>query len=133
MQILIKAESIEELSQVLESIKVTPAKAEQNTAKAEKNAAKAEQKEAKAEQKAEETSALVMPAPAQDPAAAAVPAAPATVKTVTKQEVQAKAIAQMDAGKQAELQALLKKYGVPALPSVPDDQLAAFYADLEVL
>ena len=119
MQILIKAESIEELSQVLESIKVTPAKAEQNTAKA--------------EQKAEETSALVMPAPAQDPAAAAVPAAPATVKTVTKQEVQAKAIAQMDAGKQAELQALLKKYGVPALPSIPDDQLAAFYADLEVL
>ena len=126
MQILIKTESIEELSQVLESIKVTPAKAE-------KKETKAEQKEAKAEQKAEETSAPVMPAPAQEPAKAAVPAAPATVKTVTKQEVQAKAIAQMDAGKQAELQALLKKYGVPALPSVPDDQLAAFYADLEVL
>ena len=126
MQIVIKAESIEELSQVLENMKITSANAKQNTAKA-------EQKEAKAEQKAEETSASVMPAPAQEPAAAAAPAAPATVKTVTKQEVQAKAIALMDAGKQAELQALLKKYGVPALPSIPDDQLAAFYADLEVL
>lgn len=126
MQILIKAESIEELSQVLESIKVTPAKAE-------KKETKAEQKEAKAEQKVKEASAPVMPAPAQEPAAAAAPAAPATVRAVTKQEVQAKAIALMDAGKQAELQALLKKYGVPALPSIPDEQLAAFYADLEVL
>ena len=115
MQIVITLESVEELNQFMENMKVAPAKAEQ--------------KEVKTEQKAEEASAPVMPAPAQEPAAAAAPAAPATVKTVTKQEVQAKAIAQMDAGKQAELQALLKKYGVPALPSIPDDQLAAFYAE----
>lgn len=133
MQIVITLESVEELNQFMENMKITSANAKQNTAKAEKNAAKAEQKEVKTEQKAEEASASVMPAPAQEPAKAAVPAAPATVKTVTKQEVQAKAIAQMDAGKQTELQALLKKYGVPALPSIPDEQLAAFYADLEVL
>ena len=126
MQIVITLESVEELNQFMENMKVAPAKAEQKEVKT-------EQKEVKTEQKAEEASAPVMPAPAQEPAAAAAPAAPATVKTVTKQEVQAKAIAQMDAGKQAELQALLKKYGVPALPSIPDDQLAAFYADLEVL
>lgn len=126
MQIVITLESVEELNQFMENMKITSANAKQNTAKAEKNAAKAEQK-------AEETSAPVMPAPAQEPAAAAAPAAPATVKTVTRQEVQARAIAQMDAGKKDQLQALLKKYNVPALPSIPEDQLAAFYADLEVL
>lgn len=55
------------------------------------------------------------------------------VHTVTRQDVQTKAIALMDAGKQAQLQELLKKYGVPALPSIPEDQLPAFMADLEVI
>lgn len=128
MQIVITLESVEELNQFMENMKITSVNAKQNTAKAEKNAAKAEQKEAKAEQKAEETSAPVMPAPAPTPAPE-----PVTVRAVTRQEVQAKAIAQMDAGKKDQLQALLKKYNVPALPSIPDVQLAAFYADLEVL
>lgn len=55
------------------------------------------------------------------------------VHTVTRQDVQTKAIALMDAGKQAQLQELLKRYGVPALPSIPEDQLPAFMADLEVI
>ena len=59
--------------------------------------------------------------------------APAPARTVTRQEVQAKAIALMDAKKQDQLQALLKKYNVPALPSIPEDQLAAFMADLEAM
>lgn len=58
---------------------------------------------------------------------------PAPARTVTRQEVQAKAIALMDAKKQDQLQALLKKYNVPALPSIPEDQLAAFMSDLEAM
>ena len=59
--------------------------------------------------------------------------APAAVPAVSRQDIQKKAIALMDTGKQKELQELLKKYNVPALPSIPDDQLSAFMADLEVL
>lgn len=73
-------------------------------------------------------------APIPDPVPTPAPApAPAPVKTVTRQDVQAKAIQLMDAGKQDQLQQLLTKYGVPALPSVPDDKLAAFMADLEAM
>ena len=54
-------------------------------------------------------------------------------RTVTRQEIQGKAIALMDAGKQDQLQALLTKYGVQALPSIPEDRLAAFMADLEAV
>ena len=75
------------------------------------------------------------PAPAMPAPAPAMPApAPApAAKKVTRTDVQAKAIALMDAGKQTELQALLQKYGVPALPSVPEDKLAAFLADMEAI
>ena len=82
------------------------------------------------------------PAAASDPAPATVPAAapapapepkkPEPAK-ITKQAVQTKAIALMDQGKQQQLMYLLAKYNVPALPNLPDDQLAAFMADLEVL
>ena len=76
------------------------------------------------------------PAPAPDPAPAPAPepaSAPAP-KKVTKQDVQAKAIQLMDAGRQDELQALLAKYNVPALPSLVDEQqLARFMADMEAL
>lgn len=54
-------------------------------------------------------------------------------KNVSRQDVQAKAIALMDAGKQEMLQALLQKYQVPALPSIPEEQLGAFLADLEAM
>ncbi len=72
------------------------------------------------------------PDPAQTPKTPDPEPAP-VVHTVTRQDVQTKAIALMDAGKQAQLQELLKKYGVPALPSIPEDQLPAFMADLEVI
>jgi len=74
--------------------------------------------------------------PKEEPAQVIMPApepAPAPKRTVTRQEIQGKAIALMDAGKQDQLQALLTKYGVPALPSIPEDQLAAFMADLEAV
>ena len=83
--------------------------------------------------------ALVTPAPvapAPEPVVAPAPAptpAPAPAKAVTYQDVQTKAIALMDAKKQDQLQALLKKYNVPALPSLPEDQYAAFLADMEAV
>ena len=74
------------------------------------------------------------PEPASEPEPTPEPEPePAPAQTVTRQDVQAKAIALMDAGKQKQLQDLLKKYGVPALPSIPEDQLTAFMVDLEVL
>lgn len=84
------------------------------------------QKTDRNEQKPAETVANTAPAPTP---AAPVPAN-AAPKAVTRQDVQVKAIALMDAGKQAQLQALLVKYGVPALPALPEDRLADFMADL---
>ena len=98
--------------------------------KAEQKEAKAEQKEAKAEQAPAQTSDPLPWDPA--PAPALMPA-PAPARTVSRQEVQAKAIALMDAGKKTQLQDLLKKYNVPALPSIPEAQLAAFMADMEAM
>ena len=71
------------------------------------------------------------PTPAPTPAPA--PAAEPAPWKVTKQDVQTKAIQLMDAGRQGALQALLAKYNVPALPSLSDDQLAGFMADMEAL
>ena len=73
------------------------------------------------------------PEPAPAPTPAPVPAAEPAPWKVTKQDVQTKAIQLMDAGRQGELQALLAKYNVPALPSLSDDQLAGFMADMEAL
>lgn len=123
MQILIKAESIEELSQVLESMKTIPTNAGKKTAAA--TAAPAITITPQMTSASATTGATPAPAPSAP--------APAPWKAVTRQDVQTKAIALMDAGKQTQLQALLMKYGVPALPSIPEDQLAAFMADLEVL
>jgi hypothetical protein len=122
MQIVITLNSEEELIQFLENMKKMPAKAEQKTAAA------APVAPAIAPQMTS-VSATTGSTPAPVPAASA----PAPWKTVTRQDVQTKAIALMDAGKQTQLQALLMKYKVPALPSIPEDQLAAFMADLEVL
>ena len=125
MQIVITLNSEEELIQFLEmNMKKMPAKAEQGMTIV--------------------TTPAVVPAVAPQmtsagtttgatPAPVPAASAPAPWKTVTRQDVQTKAIALMDAGKQTQLQALLMKYKVPALPSIPEDQLAAFMADLEVL
>ena len=121
MQIVITLNSAEELKRFLENMNIEVAVEHKEPAQTQTFTAAVSPAVVTAE-----AAPAPAPVPAPEPA-------PAPTKTITKQEVQAKAIAQMDAGKQAELQALLKKYGVPALPSVPDDQLAAFYADLEVL
>jgi len=137
MQIVITLNTIEELRWFLEYAKNIPANAEQEPKKA-------EQIPEKTEPKQETASAPVMPAlepqmtsvsatTGSTPASAPAATAAAPWKAVTRQEVQTKAIALMDAGKQTQLQALLMKYNVPALPSIPEDQLAAFMADLEVL
>lgn len=97
---------------------------------------KAEQKAVKAEQAPAQTSASLPrdPAPAPTPAPDPIPApTPAPAKKITRQEVQNKAIALMDTGKKAQLQALLQKYNVQALPSIPEDQLEAFMADMEAM
>lgn len=72
-------------------------------------------------------------APAAAAPAATAPAAPAQQKKVTLKDVTSKAIPLIDAGRQGDLQALLSKYGVPALPSLPEEKLADFLHDLEVL
>lgn len=117
MQIVITLNSEKELIQFLENMKKMPVKAEQGMAIV--------------------TTPAVVPAVAPQMTSAGATTgsapAPAPVKTVSRQDVQTKAIALMDAGKQTQLQALLMKYNVPALPSIPEDQLAAFMADLEVL
>ena len=93
---------------------------------------------APAPKKKAQAAAAPTPEPAPVPAAEPKPElpwapVPAAAPAVTRQAVQTKAIALMDAGKQEQLQALLKKYNVPALPSIPEDQLAAFMADLEAV
>lgn len=75
-----------------------------------------------------------VPTPASAPVQTPAPApAPAPSPAKMKQDIQKKAIQLMDAGKQDQLQALLTKYNVPALPSLGDDQLAGFMADLEAM
>lgn len=100
------------------------------------------QKTAETDTKQQETDTKpteTVPVPAITEAAAA-PTAPTTTpvtqvptKAVTRQDVQNKAISLMDAGKKEQLQGLLKKYNVQALPSVPEDKLAEFMADLEAV
>ena len=113
MQIVVTLDSTEELKRFLETMgsETTPAP--------------------KKKTKEKDVTAPAAPAPAPAPAPAAP--VPAAAPAVTRQAVQTKAIALMDAGKQEQLQALLKKYNVPALPSIPEDQLAAFMADLEAV
>ena len=55
------------------------------------------------------------------------------MKKVTYQDLQAKAIALMDQGKQEQLKALLQRYSVPALPSLTEGQYSGFMADMEAM
>ena len=99
-------------------------------------------KKAKATEPAPEPAPAVKPEsiPAPEPAAVPepVPEPKTDVKKITLQDVTAKAIPLIDAGRQGDLQALLTKYGVPALPSLmtlpdPEKKLAEFLKDLEAL
>lgn len=74
----------------------------------------------------------------QETVAKPEPAVPATApapepKKVTMEMITEKAIKLMDAGRQADLQALLGRYGVIGLPSLQEDKWAEFYAQLEVM
>ena len=113
MQIVVTLDSTEELKRFLETMgsETTPAPKKKTK---------------------EKDTAPAAPAPAPEPAPEPE-SLPRDAPAVTRQAVQTKAIALMDAGKQEQLQALLKKYNVPALPSIPEDQLAAFMADLEAV
>lgn len=78
--------------------------------------------------------AAPQPAPAQSSDLLDIPPIPTPApapKTVSRADVQSKAIALVDAGKKEVLQGLLRKFGVLALPNIPDEQLTAFMAALE--
>ncbi|MBQ6371223.1 MAG: hypothetical protein IJJ21_06565 [Firmicutes bacterium] len=75
----------------------------------------------------------------QKPAAAqsqqAKPAPAPEKKTPSMDDIKRRALSLMDAGRQPELEMLLKRYGVQSLPELEADQtkLAAFAADLEAM
>ncbi len=62
----------------------------------------------------------VKPAAPETPAAPVVPTAPA--KKYTLDELLAATAPLMDAGKIAELQALMQKFGVPSMMDIPEEK-----------
>lgn len=82
--------------------------------------------------------AQVAPAPTAQPVTVAVPAPPVMPTTVptapaavySRDDLARAAVGLMDQGKQAELQALLMRYGVQALPQLPPEQYGAFATEL---
>lgn len=79
--------------------------------------------------------APVAPAPAPVASAPApVPAAPvAAPASYTPDDLARAAAGLVDAGKQAEVVAVVQKYGVQSLPELPAAQYAAFAADLRAI
>lgn len=69
----------------------------------------------------------VVPMPAPEPEPEQRPA------TVTRDDVRSLATARIQAGKRDELKALLAKYNAKRVSDVPEDKLAAFAAEMEVL
>lgn len=53
--------------------------------------------------------------------------------TYTRDDLTRAAVSLIDSGKKADLQALLEKFGVSALPSLPKDHYAAFAGELKAL
>lgn len=120
MQITVTYDSLEEFQKYMGCTE--NAKIAENVQKPAENV----QKPAESVQKPQETAAkpeLTVPvaAPAPEP------------KKVTMEMITEKAIKLMDAGRQADLQALLGRYGVIGLPSLQEDKWAEFYAQLEVM
>ena len=72
------------------------------------------------------------PAPtAQTPPA--TPAVPTSQQTYTLDDLARAGITLMDSGRQADLQGLLKQFGVEALPALPQGQYGAFATALRGL
>lgn len=69
----------------------------------------------------------VVPMPVPEPEPEQKPA------TVTRDDVRSLATARIQAGKRDELKALLAKYNAKRVSDVPEDRLAAFAAEMEVL
>ena len=69
----------------------------------------------------------VVPMPAPEPEPEQKPA------TVTRDDVRSLAIARIQASKRDELKALLAKYNAKRVSDVPEDRLAAFTAEMEML
>ena len=69
----------------------------------------------------------VVPMPAPEPEPEQKPA------TVTRDDVRSLATARIQGGKRDELKALLAKYNAKRVSDVPEDRLAAFAAEMEVL
>lgn len=74
-----------------------------------------------------EPESKVVPMPAPEPEPEQRPA------TVTRDDVRSLATARIQAGKRDELKALLAKYNAKRVSDVPEDKLAAFAAEMEVL
>lgn len=53
--------------------------------------------------------------------------------TYTRDDLTRAAVSLIDSGKKADLQALLEKFGVSALPSLPKDHYVAFAGELKAL
>ena len=74
-----------------------------------------------------EPESKVVPMPAPEPEPEQRPA------TVTRDDVRSLATARIQGGKRDELKALLAKYNAKRVSDVPEDKLAAFAAEMEVL
>lgn len=77
------------------------------------------------------TPAPAVTPPVPEPPQAVVPAAP--IKEYTLDELLAAASPLMDAGKMAELQALMQKYGVPSMFEIPKERYGELATDLRAL
>ena len=84
--------------------------------------------------KPESAAAEQKPAAAQTQQAKPVPAVEKKA-SVSMDDIKRKALSLMDAGRQPELEMLLRRYGVQSLPELEADpvKLAAFAADLEAM
>lgn len=73
------------------------------------------------------------PAPQPDEPAREIPQAPVSAVSYSADDLQKAAIGLMDMGKQPELIALLRSFGVEALPALPPDKYDAFALKLREL
>jgi hypothetical protein len=73
---------------------------------------------------------VAVPVATTPPAPAPVPTVPTTAQAYTQDQLALAASGLMDTGKLAELQQLLKSFGVPSLVQLPKEQYGAFATKL---
>ena len=122
MQITVTYDSLEEFQKYMGGTEC--AKIAENVQKPVENVQKPKETVAKpAETVAKPEPAVPAPTPAPAPAA----------KKITMELITEKAISLMDAGRQTDLQALVSRYGVVGIPTLPEDKWEEFYHQLEVM